>query len=239
MKTAPLLEQYVNWCQHFNTANRFFINEKYNEPQLDTLLKELQENANGLVIDVFLELPSKRIPQYEVSLDSILRYTPPNHPDSDNLTKAHKKIKEINDIISEKRREMENKIRLEEIGSCITIKDKKLEIFKPGRILLREGPLSDISKIKKGLFNSSKKQVFYYFMFNDVLLKTKPNTNTKKRSFQFIEYINYKGMKINNIPDSNGKKIFHSILKPNVIYLWRKRFFQIPQQIDNILLIKF
>eukprot|EP01091_Cochliopodium_minus_P011982 TRINITY_DN3530_c0_g1_i1.p1 TRINITY_DN3530_c0_g1~~TRINITY_DN3530_c0_g1_i1.p1 ORF type:complete len:748 (-),score=181.80 TRINITY_DN3530_c0_g1_i1:683-2926(-) len=206
MKTAPLLEQYVNWCHHFSAANRLIINEKYNEPQLDILLKELQEGANGVVIDVFLDLPSKRIPQYEVLLDTILRYTPNSHPDFENLTKALKIIKQINDVISEKRREEENKIRLEEISKCI-ISKTPLDLIKPNRILIREGPMSDILK-SKSIFNSSKKQVYYYFMFSDIMVKTRPETKTKKRSFQFVEFINFKGMKIQSVSDNESINTF-------------------------------
>ena len=200
MKTAPLLEQYSTWTQHFSAANQYIVREKYNEPQLDQLFKELREGANGVSVETFLELPSKRMPHYEVLLDSLLRYTPDNHADHSNLRKALKIIKQINDEINEKKREEENKVRLDEVQRCIVSKTP-MDLVKPSRLLLREGPLNDASS-KRGIF-SKKKQTFYYFMFNDLIVKTKPESKAKRRAFHFVEFIYFEKIKICDVPDSN------------------------------------
>jgi two-component SAPR family response regulator len=50
---------------------------------------------------------------------SIFKYTPPSHPDYQNLERCLEKVKDINDEINEKKRIEDNKRKLFEVQTSI------------------------------------------------------------------------------------------------------------------------
>jgi hypothetical protein len=51
-----------------------------------------QEQCNGLPFQAFLIQPIQRIPRYQMLLTDLVRHTPQEHPDYQNLNKALAKV---------------------------------------------------------------------------------------------------------------------------------------------------
>ena len=61
------------------------------------------EKLYGKIADLesFLILPVQRIPRYMLLLDALLKFTPPDHPDFNNLTEAIAKVKSVADHLNQ------------------------------------------------------------------------------------------------------------------------------------------
>jgi FYVE/RhoGEF/PH domain-containing protein 5/6 len=96
-------------------------------------------------------------------LDSILQATPKDHPDYNLLITAMEKITEVANHINERKRQQERGREVMRVYKSVfpTIDD----LIQPGRQLLLEGFLHDSV--------SDTEHVPFWFLFDDLLLKTK------------------------------------------------------------------
>ena len=64
-------------------------------------------------------MPIQRLPRYQILIDKLLKYTPPNHVDYQNLKKALAAIKTTNRAVNEKRRTTELRDKVLELSAAI------------------------------------------------------------------------------------------------------------------------
>jgi len=85
-----------------------------------------------------------------------------------NLKLARSKIKVINNIINLRKKEAENREKIVDIQNHL--KGKNLpDLLVTGRLFVREGGLEIVTK---NIFHRDSGSDYYFFMFNDILMKT-------------------------------------------------------------------
>lgn len=131
-------------------------------------------------------MPVQRLPRYEMLLRALLKLTEPHHPDYNNLEIAVQKVKAINDHVNLKKKEAENRALVYGVQERIHGFNN---LVQPSRLFIREGDLqfSNYANPKK----TKKRDTFHFFLFNDLLLKTKLNKKNffdVKDSFELTKY---------------------------------------------------
>jgi len=113
----------------------------------------------------FLITPIQRLPRYDLLIRELLKYTPDNHVDYHNLTKAKAEIQNMNQNLNEKQKEHENQLKLYQIQQSITT-TVPLLLVSPQRLFVREG---EVDYYKK----DGSRSHGYIFLLSDMLLLTK------------------------------------------------------------------
>jgi hypothetical protein len=113
----------------------------------------------------FLIMPIQRVPRYVLLLSELLKYTPPDQPDHEDLKSALAMMKESAERINQAMRDVENKIKALDIQDRVT--GKLMNLQNPPRQFVKEGYM--ILSSREG-----KEKKRYLFLFHDLLLETKP-----------------------------------------------------------------
>jgi hypothetical protein len=138
--------------------------------------KEKQAETRKLAFRHFILAPISRLQRYPLLLNAILKRTNDQHPDRANIVEAIQRIKNIAEKMDLAAEHAEQKLRLKKINACIQFKsDQKvvdLELLKPERRLLYEGPLKRRSHLGVEMID------IYVFLFDHLLLMTHKNART-------------------------------------------------------------
>ncbi|KAI9293049.1 Dbl homology domain-containing protein [Neoconidiobolus thromboides FSU 785] len=134
---------------------------------------------NQLNLQGFLLLPVQRIPRYKMLLYDLLKYTPLDDPDRQDLIDAHSDIAKRAQEINERKRVKEANDKVIEIQNSIK-GNHKVPLVEPHRRFIKEGflYLSRIVSMKQGhsqpQLNTLDVRVhFKYFLFNDIMIQCK------------------------------------------------------------------
>ena len=118
---------------------------------------ELQEGCKGLNLRAYLIMPVQRIPRYKLLLTELLKHTPEDHPDYQDLVAAVKLVSgvvaSINEDISRQEKRLAVMEAQDRFGTPLITASRKYE---------KEGPL--VKMCRKG----PKK--FIFVLFNDLLI---------------------------------------------------------------------
>ena len=128
----------------------------------------------GLDLTSYLIAPVQRIPRYVMLLEDLLKYTPQEHEDAEDLRAAVDKMREVADYVNEKKREAENLNKVLRVQEVLSGKIELLE--DASRRFVREGPLVDMS--------GAEKKNRYYFLFNDSLVASQQSAKEFKESWR-------------------------------------------------------
>jgi len=125
----------------------------------------------------FLILPVQRLPRYVLLLSSLSKYTNTPHPDAKNLIEAMNKLQEFLATTNDK------KLQKDKMKDVIKrTKDTRVEeIMTENRVVIYEGLLRD--------HNAKKER--YCFLFNDLILLSKPTKNPGKWTFSKEKYLKW------------------------------------------------
>lgn len=123
--------QYVNnFDNALNTINKCFKIDEF----VNFLKKQgvTQYQLQSLIIQ-----PIQRIPRYVLLLQNLATTTPSTHPDHQNINTALTRIKEIADLINQRKKEFDSFNELLQVNQLIEppIKD----LIEPRRLILRKG----------------------------------------------------------------------------------------------------
>ncbi|KAF7720621.1 RHO1 GDP-GTP exchange protein 2 [Apophysomyces ossiformis] len=132
--------------------------------------KERQAECRKLPFRHFIILPVTRLQRYPLLIGAILKKTPDDHPDKEQLTKCSEMLKAIANRMDELTATTKNTLRVFEINDRIRFKPGQthdLQLLEPGRKLIHEGPLMRRSHI---VIESLELHVF---LFDHMLLMTK------------------------------------------------------------------
>jgi len=121
--------------------------------------------------------PVQRIPRYELLLRELIKVTPENHKDFQNLLKAKEHAVHMNQFINEKQKEHENKLKLQDIQNTIST-PAPLMLTGSNRLYIRDGPLK-FTKNGQDVVNG------HVYLFNDMIILTR-TTKGKKGIFKMI-----------------------------------------------------
>ncbi|KAL6067253.1 RHO1 GDP-GTP exchange protein 2 [Balamuthia mandrillaris] len=145
---ADKLKEYTEKHPDFNG----FLDSTFTRPE-----------CRLLHIDSFLIAPLQRICKYPLLLKELLKYTPKEHEDYEDLSNALVKIKEVVELVNERTRQVENVAQ-------------KLNLVTSTRSLVREGEALQLSRKAN---EKDKKELKHLCLFNDLLLMSKMKKKEK------------------------------------------------------------
>lgn len=143
-----------------------------------------------LPMNSLLIMPIQRTPRYRLLLQELLKYTTDDHVDFDNLTKGLEKIKDVASYINETKRSAERgEIVLQK---QMMIRGLDLNLVHPNRYFVNMGHLVRMTK-------DGAPENRTFFLFNDMLLATKPDPHSKL--FNYDGYVLIRGAVVHTFPD--------------------------------------
>ncbi|XP_043739501.1 neuroepithelial cell-transforming gene 1 protein isoform X1 [Cervus elaphus] len=168
----PGLNAYKGYCSN-QLAAKALLDQKKQDPRVQDFLQRCLESPFSRKLDLwsFLDIPRSRLVKYPLLLKEILRHTPKDHPDVQLLQEAILIIQGVLSDINVKKGESECQYYIDKLEYLDEKqKDPRIEASK---VLLCHGEL----KNKNG-------HKLYIFLFQDILVLTRPVTRNERHSYQ-------------------------------------------------------
>ncbi|KAH3744649.1 Guanine exchange factor for Rac 30 [Pelomyxa schiedti] len=171
---GPLEQVYNQYLVNYDKRMEFFLSCFEVKPALKEWAHRVSQEKELNTYDVwsFLILPIQRVPRYILLLQSLLKATPPTHPDHAALKNTIATGTKLLDSLNEAKRASESKMRVPEIQKNL-VNPPPEGIANPTRMFIKEGA---ILETRGG--RSSKYR--YLFLFDDMLLVTIQQRLSKK-----------------------------------------------------------
>ncbi|KAK2496260.1 hypothetical protein MC885_011922 [Smutsia gigantea] len=166
------LNAYKGYCSN-QLAAKALLDQKKQDPRVQDFLQRCLESPFSRKLDLwsFLDNPRSRLVKYPLLLKEILRHTPEDHPDVQLLQEAILIIRGVLSDINLKKGESECQYYIDKLEYLNEKqKDPRIEASK---VLLCHGEL----KNKNG-------HKFYIFLFQDILVLTRPVIRNERHSYQ-------------------------------------------------------
>ncbi|KAK5905208.1 hypothetical protein CesoFtcFv8_006694 [Champsocephalus esox] len=190
---------FFHAVEYFNVFIKYVINQVYQEKNYRRLLEGNQafrdamaalENhpcVRGLSFTSFLILPFQRITRLKMLVQNILKKAEENSEREANAIKAHQQLEQIVKECNEGVRKMSRTEELISIEKTLEFKSKSVPIISHSRWLLKKGEVQLMAGPKSTRTMRSRKlyQPVYLFLFNNLLLVTKPSSSGEK--FQVLD----------------------------------------------------
>ncbi|KAF2074349.1 hypothetical protein CYY_004325 [Polysphondylium violaceum] len=190
------LKVYTQYVKEYSTLFEAINNLRKNNSKFESFISEKEYSDKP--VGSYLILPIQRIPRYTLLLQDLVKNTWSDHLDYKNLTESLKKMQEVATYVNEKKREAENIAKVTEIQNNFIGKFDNLA--EPHRRFVFEGNLSVINP-------NGKESQRVIFLFNDVLIGTKPITSglvKKKVSLKVKESIRMNLITVRDNSNSNS-----------------------------------
>ncbi|XP_047596725.1 neuroepithelial cell-transforming gene 1 protein isoform X2 [Lutra lutra] len=168
----PGLNAYKGYCSN-QLAAKALLDQKKQDPRVQDFLQRCLESPFSRKLDLwsFLDIPRSRLVKYPLLLKEILRHTPKDHPDVQPLEEAILIIQGVLSDINLKKGESECQYYIDKLEYLDEKqKDPRIEASK---VLLCHGELKNKSGHK-----------LYIFLFQDILVLTRPVTRNERHSYQ-------------------------------------------------------
>ncbi|XP_008583917.1 PREDICTED: neuroepithelial cell-transforming gene 1 protein isoform X3 [Galeopterus variegatus] len=167
----PGLNAYKGYCSN-QLAAKALLDQKKQDPRVQDFLQRCLESPFSRKLDLwsFLDIPRSRLVKYPLLLKEILKHTPKDHPDVQLLEEAVLIIQGVLSDINLKKGESECQYYIDKLEYLDEKqKDPRIEASK---VLLCHGELK------------SKNGHLYIFLFQDILVLTRPVTRNERHSYQ-------------------------------------------------------
>jgi len=166
LKLAGFLKVYSDYTVNYDNSI-LALRRCRKLTKFHTFLEECSRlpESNYLDLESLLIEPIQRIPRYELLLKELVKHTPKGHPDYDNLNDALIKVTEIARLINNRKRLRDSK--QEVVRATHQIKPIQEDLISPTRTFVNEGTLKEFKN------NRGFRGEFYYFLFNDLLIKAR------------------------------------------------------------------
>ncbi|XP_006035365.1 neuroepithelial cell-transforming gene 1 protein [Alligator sinensis] len=172
VKWLPGLNAYKGYCSN-QLAAKALLDQKKQDRRVQDFLQRCLESPFSRKLDLwsFLDIPRSRLVKYPLLLKEILKHTPKDHPDVQILEEAIAIIQGVLSDINLKKGESECQYYIDKLEYLDEKqKDPRIETSK---VLLCHGEL----KNKNG-------HKLYVFLFQDILVLTRPVTRNERHSYQ-------------------------------------------------------
>ncbi|EHH64527.1 hypothetical protein EGM_17768, partial [Macaca fascicularis] len=168
----PRLNAYRGYCSN-QLAAKALLDQKKQDPRVQDFLQRCLESPFSRKLDLwsFLDIPRSRLVKYPLLLKEILKHTPKEHPDVQLLEDAISIIQGVLSDINLKKGESECQYYIDKLEYLDEKqRDPRIEASK---VLLCHGELRSKSGHK-----------LYIFLFQDILVLTRPVTRNERHSYQ-------------------------------------------------------
>jgi len=180
---GAFLKAYTDYVKNFDFAlQRIGLCSK--DSKFSTFIKSAEEKTVPRSrLESLLITPVQRIPRYVLLLQDLLKHTEDSHPDFSHIVEALDLIKSVAMSINDTKRQSDNSLKVVEVQNKLLGKCPNLVIAE--RRYIYEGYL-----LVGDTFAKSKR--VYVFLFNDILIFSKPSTtkifNAKSNvKFKFLK----------------------------------------------------
>ncbi|XP_031611605.2 FYVE, RhoGEF and PH domain-containing protein 6-like [Oreochromis aureus] len=184
LKQGPYLKMYSTYIGEFDRNVVLLDEQTKKNPAFGAVVREFEASPRcaSLALKHYLLKPVQRIPQYQLLLTDYLKNLPEDADDYKDTEAALAIVKEVASHANDFMKQgdiFQSMIRVQ----CRLIGNH--EIVQPGRIYLKEGILMKLSR--------KVMQPRMFFLFNDMLLYTKP---VQSGQFMFKNMLPLRGMKV-------------------------------------------
>jgi hypothetical protein len=176
VRLADYFRMYTQYCANHDNARMRLEALKKENPKFNKFLEDKLNDPDCRALDLaaFLITPVQRICRYPLLLKELLKHTPKDHPDHDDLETAIARVESIVADVNEHQRITENAKKLAKIVDNIywdkIKKPQGFDLIDPRRRFLRQANFEIVESLDP--FKVSEKKVVA-FLFNDVLLLAK------------------------------------------------------------------
>jgi len=192
-ENMPHFASYIRYCSCQLTAGQKLQRRLEQDPVFKDALQKCSQHpgVKGMPLSSFLLKPMQRITKYPLLIKQILKFTPENHPDYQNVKEAFEKAEELCVQVNEGVREKENSERLEWLQTNVKCEPQSAD-----------GDLTSESIVFNSLTNNLGPRKFLHagslvkvksgkelvgFLFNDFLLLTIPAKPSSKPFVMDVE----------------------------------------------------
>ncbi|KAI8098883.1 uncharacterized protein BX664DRAFT_254586 [Halteromyces radiatus] len=140
-------EPYIKYGARQHEAKYALEQERYNNPHFDWFINDTERHpaSHKLELNGYLTKPTTRMGKYLLLLHEILKRTPNNHPDFDNIPKAIAIIKQFLTRVNAQAGATKNRFDLDRMHEYLTFKNKAdamdLGLLKDNRVIIKQGTL--------------------------------------------------------------------------------------------------
>ncbi|XP_028850076.1 rho guanine nucleotide exchange factor (GEF) 3, like isoform X1 [Denticeps clupeoides] len=172
----PCLDAYITYCCN-QVAAKALLDLKKQDRRVEQFLRLCQESSFSRKLDLwnFLDLPRSRLVKYPLLLKEIQKCTPQDHPDEEALPDALEMIQNIVAEVNSKTGEAE--CQFYRRGLCYPEEGQRVPEIQLSRFIYCHGELK-----------STKGQKLHVFLFELVLVLTRPVVTDKDGMLQFQVY---------------------------------------------------
>jgi len=130
---------YSHYIRNFDRAAELLATLKKDNENLREFIKEREAKSDmaNLTLESHLIMPVQRLPRYQLLLDTLLKYTPEEHVDHQNIVKALEKTKEVIQTIDQKKKNETNILAI----STFQMKFPEVALEKTTKQLIHESNL--------------------------------------------------------------------------------------------------
>ncbi|EFC44398.1 rhoGEF domain-containing protein [Naegleria gruberi] len=160
---AVWFKLYTDYINNHESATSTYDSLIERKKKFAAYIEKQQNNpkCKNLPLAAYLIQPVQRIPRYRLLLADVIKLTPTDHVDFDDLQKGYQAILEIADWVNERKRENENQHSLTKLQLKLTDSEFK-QIFLPHRKLI-----SKTETLKSTItFKDHESDFDKYFAFN-------------------------------------------------------------------------
>jgi len=187
LKLMETLKSYTIYINNFNhsleTLKKLESNSTWTN-WVETVAKHPECQTQRL--DSFLITPIQRIPRYQLLLRDLVKRTPHAHPDFQFLAQALDKVKQVGDLINQRKEKSDTASEVILVQAALTGYPETEPLVIPGRRLVHKGILSQVEESGDKFIVTE----YFWFLFNDLWIKTKPGNffghETKYKYFASI-----------------------------------------------------
>eukprot|EP01100_Stratorugosa_tubuloviscum_P001517 TRINITY_DN1335_c1_g5_i1.p1 TRINITY_DN1335_c1_g5~~TRINITY_DN1335_c1_g5_i1.p1 ORF type:complete len:574 (-),score=253.67 TRINITY_DN1335_c1_g5_i1:120-1841(-) len=204
LKLSPYLKIYREYCQSYNKASSTVEELRNNDPRVHNFLANTAYEHKMELLGLLI-MPIQRIPRYRLLFTDLIKHTPRDHIDYQDLVTAEQKVAEIAEYINESIRQKENEEKNTETLLNLQRRFSGLpsDFINGKRQFVTEGILTKVCR------KANKKRSF--FLFSDLFLYAiKQDTVGAPLKVQNYFELNY--CAVNRIEDNSKIKNAFTIL---------------------------
>jgi len=121
---ADPLKTYFSYMNHYQTVVPLLAQTRGSD--FATKLNEMKKpSCRGKGLRDFLIMPAQRIPRYLMLLIDLLKRTPEDHPDYNNLVEANKKFSELSDKVDKDLADFKSLETVMQLSSTLVFRKKE------------------------------------------------------------------------------------------------------------------
>jgi len=200
LQMVEYLKIYSIYSSNHQTSITAYDKLKTENKNFASFLKQMEAEpkCQGINLLGFLIKPIQRICKYPLLFKELMKFTPKEHSDYDNIENCYKKVQEVANYVNEKKRTAESLQKMLEIQDNLLDAPKGFRVIESGRLFLRE---ADFTKVN----NRGKSQERHFFLFTDMLMYCEKKLFNK--SYEFKGMIPLNSVLVHELADEENKGI--------------------------------